>query len=143
MLWFTKENGWWSFVFKILIVFQTIEWRFGQDETSLSPVQNVVELLSMSSDNSSIHFRPFSSNKYSSKIHSTFYQCFAINSVGVVASAVIDVRAGETENVFHLQIVFYFTFKFHKNINKTILFLGFKAILVPFRTYFTLVSTHN
>jgi hypothetical protein len=101
----------------ILIVFQTIEWRFGQDETSLSPVQNVVELLSMSSDNSSIHFRPFPSNKYSSKIHSTFYQCFAINSVGVVASAVIDVRAGETENVFHLQIVFYFTFKFHKNIN--------------------------
>ena len=75
--------------------FQVIEWRYGPDENSFSPVHKVFELLSFSGDNSSIHFRPFPSNKYSSKIHSTFYQCFAINSVGVISSPVIDVRAGD------------------------------------------------
>ena len=76
--------------------FQRIEWRFGQDEFSFNPVQKVFELLSVSGDNSSIFFRPFPSNKYLSRIHSTLYQCVAANVVGVVASPVIDVRAGMT-----------------------------------------------
>jgi hypothetical protein len=57
----------------------------------------VSELLSLSPDNSSVHFRPFPSNKYLSKIHSTLYRCFAVNVVGVAASPVIDVRAGRSK----------------------------------------------
>ena len=53
------------------------------------------DVLAVSADNRTLRFLPFSARAYSSAVHAASYQCRARNAMGVIESAVVDVRASE------------------------------------------------
>ena len=57
-------------------------------------VKEVPEFVSLSNDNRTLNFHPFSSSEYSSEIHASTYKCIAKNKAGIIASPEIDLRAG-------------------------------------------------
>ena len=57
-------------------------------------VKEVPEFVSLSNDNRTLTFHPFSSSEYSSEIHASNYKCIAKNKAGIIASPEIDLRAG-------------------------------------------------
>ena len=57
-------------------------------------VKEVPEFVSLSNDNRTLTFHPFSSSEYSSEIHASTYKCIAKNKAGIIASPEIDLRAG-------------------------------------------------
>ena len=57
-------------------------------------VKEVPEFVSLSNDNRTLTFHPFSSSEYSSEIHASTYKCIAKNKAGIIASPEIDLKAG-------------------------------------------------
>jgi hypothetical protein len=53
------------------------------------------DVLEVSPDNKTLRFLPFASEKYSSAIHATSYQCRATNEMGSIESTTVDIRAGK------------------------------------------------
>ena len=84
---------------------QILEWRKieikdrgGESSTRREKylqVQPVPEILSLSVDNQTLSFPPFSSSAYTASIHATTYKCVARNEAGVVSSPPTDLRAGK------------------------------------------------
>ena len=64
------------------------------------------EFLSLSRDNRTLTFHPFSSSQYSSSIHATEYKCLAKNEAGIVSSPDIDLRAGKMTDLYSLTQLF-------------------------------------
>ena len=75
---------------------QILEWhridgKLNDDETF---VKEIPEFLSISPDNRTLIFHPFSSSEYTSSIHATKYKCIAKNKAGIISSPIINLRAG-------------------------------------------------
>ena len=81
---------------KLFFSLQILEWwritgKLGSDEML---VKEIPEFLSLSRDNRTLTFHPFSSSDYMSSIHANVYKCIAKNKAGIIASPAIDLRAG-------------------------------------------------
>ncbi|TRY70745.1 hypothetical protein TCAL_04830 [Tigriopus californicus] len=72
----------------------TLEWRVLPSGSALTSAQLASALLSLSEDNTTLTFHPFSAERYSSQIHAQRFQCAATSSnVGTIVSAPVNVRA--------------------------------------------------
>ena len=71
-------------------------------------VKEVPEFVSLSNDNRTLTFHPFSSSEYSSEIHASTYKCIAKNKAGIIASPEIDLRAGTIlTEIINLKWLYY------------------------------------
>ena len=97
----------------LIIPFQAIKWfrDTGNHEYHELLIEQLPEFMSLSHDNRTLKFHPFSSSQYSSSIHATKYRCTAENEAGLISSPEIDLRAGieitNKNNYFQKSLDFY------------------------------------
>lgn len=87
---------------------QTLEWRVLPSGSGLTSAQLASSLLSLSEDNTTLTFHPFSAERYSSQIHAQRFQCAATSlNVGTIVSAPINVRAGKIRLKVQWMVAFF------------------------------------
>ena len=70
-----------------------VSW-FSQEGTPLSPYPGIVSSLA----NGSLHFHPFSPERWRSDLHDSLVRCQAVNVYGSVLSTLVHVKGGEAES---------------------------------------------